>query len=69
MIYTEERCTGCRTCQLVCSLYHVGQSDPSRARVILRADELRMRAVFAPDCDECARCAKYCPYGAMEKGK
>ena len=68
MIHDGEKCTACRTCQLVCSLSHDGECNPSLARIILHEDGLRMRAEFTPDCDECARCARYCPYGALEKG-
>jgi Fe-S-cluster-containing hydrogenase component 2 len=69
MRHVSDRCTGCRNCQLVCSLIHDGQCNPSLARVLLRAEDLRYRAEFAPDCDECARCARFCPYGALEKVK
>lgn len=67
MRHSAERCTGCRTCQLVCSLSHDGECGPGPSRVILHAEGLRLRAEFTPQCDECARCARYCPYGAMEK--
>lgn len=69
MRHLAERCTACRTCQLVCSLAHDGVCGPARSRVILRLEGLRAAAEFTPDCDECARCARYCPYGAIEKGE
>jgi Fe-S-cluster-containing hydrogenase component 2 len=69
MIHSVEKCTACRTCQLVCSLYHDGECNPSLARVVLHAEGLRVRAEFTAECDECARCARYCTYGAIEKGK
>jgi carbon-monoxide dehydrogenase iron sulfur subunit len=68
MIFVAERCTGCRICQLMCSLAHDGECNPSLSRVIIEDENLRFHAEFTPDCDECARCAVYCPYGAIERG-
>jgi carbon-monoxide dehydrogenase iron sulfur subunit len=68
MIHNADMCTACRTCQLICSLSHDGECSPCLARIVLHADGLWMRAEFTADCDECARCARYCPYGALEKG-
>ncbi len=68
MIHSAEKCTGCLTCQLVCSLSHHGECNPSQACIVMRKDGLICKADFTADCDECARCARYCPYGALEKG-
>ncbi len=68
MIHIPEKCTGCLTCQLVCALSHHGECNPSLACIDLRTDALIREADFTADCDECARCARYCPYGALEKG-
>lgn len=69
MLFLAEQCTGCRTCQLVCSLTHEGECGPSLARLVLRAKGLQFEAEFTPACDECAKCAAFCPYGAIERGK
>ncbi|MEW6553800.1 MAG: 4Fe-4S binding protein [Actinomycetota bacterium] len=69
MIHIPERCTACLNCQLVCSLFHDGECAPSLSRIVLSVQGSERRAEFTDDCDECARCAKFCPYGAMEKGK
>jgi len=69
MIQLEERCIGCMTCQLVCSLSHHGECNPSLAYIRLEREGSRTRAAFTPECDECARCAKYCPREAIERGE
>ncbi|MBC7246708.1 MAG: hypothetical protein H5T73_02860 [Actinobacteria bacterium] len=66
MIHHAESCAGCRNCQLVCSLFHEGECGPSLSRIRLDVKGVAVSAVFLPECDECARCAAYCPYGALE---
>jgi Fe-S-cluster-containing hydrogenase component 2 len=33
LIVDHEKCTGCRLCELVCSVFHTGASNPSRSRI------------------------------------
>jgi Fe-S-cluster-containing dehydrogenase component len=68
MIHDADKCTGCLCCQLVCSLTHGGECGPSLSRIVMHPEGLLLRAEFTSGCDECARCARYCPYGAIEKG-
>ncbi|MBC7231402.1 MAG: 4Fe-4S binding protein [Actinobacteria bacterium] len=67
MRFIAERCTGCETCRLICSLYHDGTCDPSLAR--LEGERLgpSQKLAFLPHCDGCAVCADFCPYGAIEE--
>lgn len=69
MIHHAHLCTGCRTCQLVCSLFHEGECSPSLSRVALAFKGGEAGATFLPECDACARCAAYCPYGALETSR
>jgi len=33
LVVDQQKCTGCRLCELVCSVFHTGTSNPSRSRV------------------------------------
>ncbi len=33
LLVDSRKCTGCRTCEIVCSAQHEGASDPSRSRI------------------------------------
>ncbi len=67
MIFIAERCSGCRTCQLVCSLCHEGECNPLLARLAGKPRGTMVSMEFAPLCDGCALCAELCPYGAIEE--
>ncbi|MDY6793766.1 MAG: hypothetical protein SWK76_00575 [Actinomycetota bacterium] len=69
MLFLANACTGCRVCQLICSLTHEGQCNLSLSRVAIKQEGLDFSAEFTPECDECARCARYCPYRAIVKGE
>ncbi|HEX9014917.1 MAG TPA: aldehyde ferredoxin oxidoreductase C-terminal domain-containing protein [Chloroflexota bacterium] len=62
-----EECTGCRTCELVCSIRNFGENNPSKAA-------LRVRGHFpAPGhydlkvCDQCGECSSVCPADAIHR--
>lgn len=52
----------------MCSMSHEGVCSPSLSRIVVRVEGQRFSAAFTPECDECLRCVKFCPYGALEKG-
>lgn len=47
------RCSGCRTCEMVCSLHHEGRVAPALARLRVRHDAF---ADDHPAIDLCAQC-------------
>ena len=61
-----EKCTGCRQCELVCSVSHEGVSNPSRSRInVIKWEAV---CVEAPTlCRQCesAPCMAVCPVGAL----
>ncbi len=62
------RCTGCRLCEIACSVYHEGVANPAAARLaIVRWDE---EGVHVPTvCLQCdvAMCEQVCQPGAITR--
>lgn len=67
---TSEKCTGCRLCELVCSVMHEGVSNPvkSRIQVVKWEDEGRYIPVICQQCED-APCKNVCPVGAISRDK
>jgi len=61
-----EKCTGCRNCELVCSVKHFGVSNPSLARIqIVKWENI---GIYVPmSCQQCedAPCVAVCPKEAI----
>ena len=64
-------CTGCRICEMVCSLSHTGTCWPERARLRVVSEEMDGRiestAVVCMQC-EVPACRLACPTGATHEG-
>ena len=65
-----DRCHGCLTCQLRCSLRATGNFNPSKARIKVTRLEgsYEYRHTFTDECDGCGgnyQCVRWCPYGAL----
>jgi anaerobic carbon-monoxide dehydrogenase iron sulfur subunit len=60
-------CSGCRTCEIICSLKHEGKVDLERARIFIKANSFS--GSFIPQvCRQCsdAPCLYACPDGAIK---
>ena len=68
ILVDPEKCTGCRNCELVCSVKHNGVSNPSLARIhIVKWEYL---GVYIPmSCQQCedAPCMTVCPVKAITR--
>jgi len=66
----EEKCTGCRICELVCSVENEGVYNPELSRIIKLADGLpeNLSTVVCQQCPD-APCIESCMSGAMYKDK
>jgi carbon-monoxide dehydrogenase iron sulfur subunit len=63
-----EKCTGCRLCELVCTVMHDGVSNPARSRI--RIVKWEAEGQYVPIvCQQCedAPCSKICPVGAIKR--
>ncbi|MBS7622376.1 4Fe-4S dicluster domain-containing protein [Candidatus Bathyarchaeota archaeon] len=60
----EGRCTGCRLCELICSLSHVGVFNPDRARV--RVVSFDGGLDIPVTCTQCGLCLDKCPLGLIK---
>lgn len=66
LMINYEKCTGCRLCEIVCSVKHEGVSNPSRSRINIVKWE--SEGLYIPiSCQQCedAPCKATCPVKAI----
>jgi Fe-S-cluster-containing dehydrogenase component len=70
VIVNNTKCTGCRTCEIVCSLVNDGECNPELARLKVYYDPFtaETRIEVGPKCMVCQECIKWCPTGALKAG-
>ena len=62
-----DKCTGCRLCELACSLKNTGEFNPTRARIhVIGYDEPFCLPVMCYQCEK-PYCADVCPTDAIIK--
>ena len=65
---SPEKCTGCRLCEQVCSVFHDGVSNPARSRIKIMKWE--SEGLYIPmSCQQCqdAPCMIICPVKAISR--
>lgn len=68
LVVNYEKCTGCRLCEIGCSMYHGAGANPEKARVRVIKMEGEADVVSIPvKCMRCedAPCILVCPVGAI----
>jgi carbon-monoxide dehydrogenase iron sulfur subunit len=63
-----EKCTGCRLCENVCSVFHDGVSNPARSRI--KVIKWESEGIYIPmSCQQCqdAPCMIICPVKAISR--
>ena len=65
LLVYPEKCLGCRTCEMFCSLFHTDTCNSSRSRVNVVKINMDVRCVpmMCQQCEEPA-CEKACAAGA-----
>ena len=61
-------CTGCRECEVVCSLYHFGECNPERSAIrVIRREKDGLVEPLPLVCQQCeqAPCMEACPTKAI----
>jgi carbon-monoxide dehydrogenase iron sulfur subunit len=70
LMINYEKCTGCRLCELICSVVHEGVSNPSRSRI--KVMKWESEGLYVPmSCQQCedAPCMNVCPVKAISRDK
>jgi carbon-monoxide dehydrogenase iron sulfur subunit len=68
LMIDHEKCTGCRLCELVCSVKHEGVSNPMRSRI--KVVKWESEGLYIPmSCQQCedAPCMSVCPVKAISR--
>ena len=68
LMINHQKCTGCRLCELVCSVMHEGVSNPARSRIKVMTWE--SEGLYIPmSCQQCedAPCKNDCPAKAISR--
>lgn len=68
LMINHEKCTGCRLCELVCSVSHEGVSNPTRSRI--NVIKWEAEGLYIPmSCQQCedAPCMTICPVKAISR--
>lgn len=68
LLFDADRCTGCRICELICSMTCYGEYNPRRSHIrLLRNREMDVKvAALDAVCDFCGRCVEWCPNQVLE---
>jgi carbon-monoxide dehydrogenase iron sulfur subunit len=70
IITHPERCTGCGSCEIACSLRRTGQASPANSAIrVVRSDpENVYTPLLCSQCEEAA-CVRVCPGDALSREK
>jgi anaerobic carbon-monoxide dehydrogenase iron sulfur subunit len=68
LMINHEKCTGCRRCEMVCSVYHDDVSNPAKSRI--KVEKWEWEGLYIPmTCRQCvdAPCMNVCPVKAISR--
>ncbi|MHB1005243.1 MAG: 4Fe-4S binding protein [Chloroflexota bacterium] len=64
---THALCSGCRLCQLACSLNQFKENNPKKSAIVINSHLLEDGHYRVAVCDQCGICEEICPAGAVTK--
>ncbi|MGI6686349.1 MAG: 4Fe-4S dicluster domain-containing protein [Bacillota bacterium] len=70
LVIKPEKCTGCQTCELICSFVHTQETNPMRSRISVFNFE--KAGFFTPIvCQQCSKpaCMEICPVNAISRSE
>ncbi len=62
---THSLCTGCKLCQLACSVRLFGENNPKKSGIVIKSHLLADGHYRVAVCDQCGICEQVCPTGAI----
>lgn len=67
VIVDMDKCTGCRLCELICSLEQFGVCNPQKSYIrVLRNEDMDVNIpAVSVQCDFCGKCVEHCIPGAL----
>ncbi|SMC64779.1 Fe-S-cluster-containing hydrogenase component 2 [Desulfocicer vacuolatum DSM 3385] len=66
LIFNNETCSGCKACELVCTLQNLKEINPSKAMLHVYGKFPDPGKYYVDICDQCGACAEACPQDAIE---
>ncbi|MFC1892346.1 4Fe-4S dicluster domain-containing protein, partial [Thermodesulfobacteriota bacterium] len=68
LIIDIDKCTGCRVCELICSMTNYGEVNPEKAYIkVMKNKEMDINiAALDTSCTLCNECVEWCLPGALE---
>ncbi len=68
------RCTGCMTCEIICSFVHEGECRPALSKIKVYREPFtgETKIKVENDCDLCGgkvECIRWCPVGVLKLEK
>ncbi|GAB4256960.1 MAG: 4Fe-4S dicluster domain-containing protein [Thermoleophilia bacterium] len=69
LVAREPRCSGCRTCELLCAFSRYGEMNPRKAALAVRGEFPVPGTYHLSLCTQCGECAEACPSGAIARNE